>query len=81
MSQAENTPEETESDEDGGRLYLWGGVLSAITSWVLVPLAGLAAVYCGYKLYDEQQKTTSSALIAGFGGIGVLAWMLLLAMA
>lgn len=58
-----------------GRLYLWGGALSAVVAWFVVPLFGLIAVYCGYKLYDEEDRTVSAALIAGFGAVGFLLWI------
>lgn len=63
---------------ENGRLYLWGGAISAIISWVLVPLFGLFAVYCGYKLYDDEDRTVSSALIAGLGAVGFLGWVVYL---
>ncbi|WP_089789960.1 hypothetical protein [Natronobacterium haloterrestre] len=67
-----------EYNEDG-QLYLVGGVISAIISWVLIPLFGLLAVFCGYKLYDEEEKVVSSSLMATMGGIGFLMWLAYLA--
>lgn len=63
---------------ENGRLYLWGGAISAVISWLLVPLFGLLAVFCGVKLYSEEARTTSAALIAGLGGIGFVSWIVLL---
>lgn len=66
-----------EWNEDG-RLYLWGGAVSAIVSWLFIPLLGLVAVFCGYRLYDNGDRTTSAALIAGFGAVGFLTWIVFL---
>lgn len=44
-------------------------------AWFVVPLFGLIAVYCGYKLYNEEDRTVSAALIAGFGAVGFLLWI------
>jgi hypothetical protein len=58
-----------------GRLYVVVGVIAAILSLVFIPLFGLLAVYCGYKLYDTQEKTVLSILMAGLGGFGFLFWV------
>lgn len=55
------------------RLYLWGGAASAVLSLILLPLLGLVAAYCGYKIYDERLVT--AALITGAGGLGFLYWV------
>lgn len=57
------------------RLYLWGGALSAVVAWFVIPLFGLIAIYCGYRLYDEEERAVSAALIAGFGAVGFLLWV------
>ncbi|APW99138.1 hypothetical protein CHINAEXTREME_15765 [Halobiforma lacisalsi AJ5] len=51
------------------------GRASVIISWVLIPLLGLVAVFCGYKLYDEEETVVSSGLMATMGGIGFLMWL------
>lgn len=79
MSQTQGFGGTVQNWKEDGRLYLWGGTISAIISWVLVPLFGLFAMYSGYRLYDDQGKALSSALIAGFGGIGFFAWIFYLA--
>lgn len=61
---------------EDGRLYVAGGLLSAILSLVLIPVFGLLAVYCGYKIYDTQQKTVLSILMATLGGFGFLSWVI-----
>jgi len=60
---------------EDGRLYLWGGAISAIVSWVLIPVFGVFAVYSGYRLYDDQNKVAISAVLVGFGGVAVLLWL------
>lgn len=60
---------------EDGRLYVVVGIVSAILSVVFIPLFGLVAVYCGYKLYDTQEKTILSILLAGLGGFGFLFWV------
>lgn len=62
-----------------GRLYLWGGIITALISWVLIPVFGIVSVYCGYKLYTETQRTTAGGAIAATGGLGVLIWLVYLA--
>ncbi|SDJ92644.1 hypothetical protein SAMN05216226_11218 [Halovenus aranensis] len=64
---------------EDGTLYFWGGIASAIISWVLIPLFGLAAVYAGYRLYDDETSTTGGAVIAVTGAIGVVSWLAFLA--
>jgi|UPI0006B52E49 hypothetical protein len=61
-------------NQDGG-LYVVLGLIAAILSLVFIPLFGLLAMYCGYKLYDTQQKTVLSILMAGLGGFGFLFWV------
>jgi hypothetical protein len=61
-------------NEEGG-LYVVVGLVAAILSLVFIPLIGLVAVYCGYKLYDTQQKTVLSILMAGLGGFAFLFWI------
>lgn len=79
MSETQRSLSERVRDwNENSRLYLWGGVISAVISWLLVPLFGLVAVFCGYKLYDEEERTTAAALIAGFGAIGFLTWLVFL---
>jgi len=60
---------------EDGRLYLWGGTVSAIVSWVLIPVFGVFAVYSGYRLYDDHSKVAISAVLVGFGGVAVLLWL------
>lgn len=65
-------------DEDSKiRLYFWGGIIAAIISWVVVPIVGLVAVYCGWKVY-QMKSEIQGGIIAGVGGIGVLVWLLFL---
>lgn len=58
---------------DDGRLYLWGGAAAAAISLLFVSLFGLVAVYCGYKIYDDQP--VPAVVIGGIGGVGVLFWV------
>ncbi len=58
-----------------GRLYVAVGLTAAILSLVFIPLLGLAAVYCGYKLYATQERTILALLLSGFGGFGFLWWI------
>ena len=62
---------------ENGRLYLYGGALSAVISWVLVPLFGVVAVLCGYRLL-QRERTLAGAVIAAVGGAGFLLWALAL---
>lgn len=58
-----------------GRLYIMVGLISAVLSLVIIPLFGLLAMYCGYKLYETQQKTVLSISMAVLGGFGFLLWI------
>jgi hypothetical protein len=58
-----------------GRLYIMIGLISAVLSLVFIPLFGLLAMYCGYKLYETQQKTVLSISMAVLGGFGFLFWI------
>ncbi|MFC7073310.1 hypothetical protein ACFQJ7_01145 [Halovenus rubra] len=64
-----------EALNEDGTLYFWGGVASAIISWVLIPLFGLVAVYAGYRLYDDETKTMGAAIIAVTGAVGFPSWL------
>lgn len=80
MTETQGFPKQTIRNwNENGRLYLWGGVISSIISLVVIPLFGLLAVFCGYKLYDTEKRIVSSVLIAGSGGLGFLNWVIYLA--
>jgi len=81
MSESQGSLRDTvQAWNEDGRLYVVVGLISAILSLVFLPLLGLMAVYCGYKLYDTQQKTVLSILIAALGGFGFLLWVYYLTM-
>lgn len=64
------------ADGGGGRPtgYVVGGTLSALVSLLLfVPLAGLVAIYCGYRVYTAGEEAFAYLLGVG-GGIPVLLW-------
>ena len=76
MSESQNSLKNTiQVWNEEGRLYVVVGMITAILSLVFIPLFGLLAVYCGYKLYDTQEKTVLSILMAGLGGFGFLFWV------
>jgi len=80
MSETQRSLSERVRDwNENSRLYLWGGVISAVISWSFIPLFGLIAVFCGYKLYDEEGRNIAAGLIAGAGVIGFLLWLVFLA--
>lgn len=62
-----------------GRLYLLVGAVAAVVSLTLIALAGLVAVYCGYRLYVDEGRTVSAGIIAGVGGFGFLVWIVYIA--
>jgi hypothetical protein len=76
MSQSQTSLRDTvQAWNEEGLLYVVVGMLSAVLSLVFIPLFGLVAVYCGYKLYDTQQRRILSLLMAGLGGFGLLFWV------
>lgn len=60
---------------EDGRLYVIVGLITAVLSLVFIPLFGLVAMYCGYKIYDTQQKPVLSILMVVAGGFGFLSWV------
>ncbi|MFC3478227.1 hypothetical protein [Halobacterium litoreum] len=56
------------------RQYLALGAISAVVSLVILPLAGLASVYSGYKVYGDT-RAVYSYLLAGVGAFSVLLWV------
>lgn len=66
------------NNEDGLAYLVLGGI-TAVISWVLVPIAGLVSVYCGYKLYRVEDRLYSGSAIAAVGTAGVIVWVLWLA--
>lgn len=79
MSEANSIEETSRRDETGsnGRLYLWIGVVAAVASLLILPIAGLVAVYCGYKLSQVKNELYGGVII-GAGGAGVLSWVVYL---
>lgn len=76
MSESQNSLKNTiQVWNEEGRLYVVVGMITAILSLVFIPLFGLLAVYCGYKLYDTQEKTVLPVVMAGLGGFGFLFWV------
>ncbi|MDB2239578.1 hypothetical protein SAMN06266787_1258 [Halorubrum ezzemoulense] len=76
MSESQNSLKNTiQVWNEEGRLYVVVGMITAILSLVFIPLFGLLAVYCGYKLYDTQEKTVLPIVMAGLGGFGFLFWV------
>ena len=59
------------------RRYVWGGIIAALISWLIVPVVGLVAVYCGWVVYQHKNRL-QGGLIAGVGGVGVLTWVVYL---
>jgi hypothetical protein len=62
---------------ENDRVCLWVGATAALISVVIVPLFGLLAIFCGYKLYDR--KTLPGLVIAGIGAVGFVSWLYYLA--
>jgi len=60
---------------EDGVLYVLIGLITALLSWFLIPIVGLVSVYCGYKLYQEEEKLVLGGLIALVGFIGVALWI------
>ncbi|WEL20717.1 hypothetical protein [Halorhabdus sp. BNX81] len=78
----ETTPSVRERFRDAnedGRLYLWGGIIAAAISLLILPIVGLLAIYWGYKLHAEAGRTVPAVVIAGAGATGVLYWIAYLA--
>lgn len=66
-----------EWNEDG-QLYMWAGILAALISWFLIPVFGLVAMFCGYRLHDEQSRTYVGGVIGFTGGLGFFIWLFFL---
>jgi TM2 domain-containing membrane protein YozV len=59
------------------RRYLIIGVVSALVSLFLLPIAGLGSIYSGYKVKNHL-PALYSALLAGVGGFAVVNWLIYL---
>jgi len=79
VSEANSLEETNRRDESGsnGRLYLWIGVVAALASLLILPVAGVVAVYCGYKV-SQVKNELHGGVIIGAGGAGVLSWVVYL---
>ena len=53
--------------------YLLAGVVCALLSLLLIPIAGLGAVYCGYRIHGDRHPVYSYAL-AGVGAFSLAGW-------
>jgi|GEM_PF-2465633 len=60
------------SYHEDGTLYLVFGSISAVIALLVIPLVGLIAVFCGYKLYAQDHNTTVGLLLALFGVIALI---------
>lgn len=61
------------------KLYLFVGGTAAFLSWVVMPLLGLIAGFCGMELYRKQGLSLSGIVIGGIGIAAVLTWFVILA--
>jgi hypothetical protein len=77
ISEGDSVPGSSGNDDNNTRLYFWGGIIAAIISWLLIPIVGLVAVYCGWKIYQTNSEL-QGGIIAGVGGLGVLMWLFFL---
>lgn len=64
---------------ESGHLYLLVGGITAILSWVVMPLLGLIAGFCGIELYRKKGLPLSGIVIGGIGIAAVLTWFVILA--
>jgi hypothetical protein len=56
--------------------FLVAGAVAAVLSWVFIPLLfGLAAIYCGYRLYNCSDRRITSAVIVFMGASAVINWL------
>ena len=53
--------------------YLLAGVVCALLSLLLIPIAGLGAVYCGYRIHGDRHPVYSYAL-AGVCAFSLAGW-------
>lgn len=60
---------------EDGVLYLIIGLVTAFLSWFVIPILGLVSMYCGFKLYQEEDKFIVGALIAVVGFVGIILWI------
>jgi TM2 domain-containing membrane protein YozV len=56
------------------RRYLAVGAISAALSLFVLPIAGLASIYSGYKVYGDT-RAVYSYLLAGVGALSILFWI------
>ncbi len=56
MSQSETVGERVRRWAKDGQLYVLAGVLSALLAWLVIPLAGVAGAYAGYRVYTETDR-------------------------
>jgi len=56
MSQSETVGERVRRWAEDGQLYVLAGVLSALLAWLVIPLAGIAGAYAGYRVYTETDR-------------------------
>lgn len=66
--------ERLRNNEDGV-LYVVVGLIAGFISWFLVPIVGVVGMYCGLRLYQEEQKLVAGGLIAVLGFVGVALWV------
>ncbi len=60
------------SYNEDGTLYLVFGSISALVALIIIPLVGLIAVFCGYKLYAQGHNTTVGVILALLGVVALV---------
>ncbi|ERG89982.1 MAG: hypothetical protein J07HX5_02155 [halophilic archaeon J07HX5] len=63
MSQTETITERITRWAEDGQLYVIAGVLSAVLSLLVLPVAGGVGVYCGYRLYSTTDRSSAGIAI------------------
>jgi len=62
-------------DNEDGLAYLVVGVVAAVLSPFLAPIAGPFAVFCGVNLYQREGRRVAGGLIAVVGSVAFALWL------
>jgi hypothetical protein len=67
MSDSRPRFERLREEYDESDLFLIAGLSAAIAAWIRIPLLSVLAVYCGYRLYVNYDRTTSGSILIVLG--------------
>jgi hypothetical protein len=71
--------ERLREEYDESDLFLVAGLASVIAAWIRIPELSVVAIYCGYRLYVNYDRTISGGILVVLGLAQLIRLLLFLA--